>query len=202
MESSISLKRLIMKIKSNRALVVSLILLGLSILYCLMSFYFVSMDFSGEFLVTVILANIFGFIRNVLSTLQASAFFIWVTIAFLLIMMNKKHWVTILICSILIPIIFMVGTVYGLYALQIKFVDSVGYRSNLYHLNYIYNWQAENGYYNLLECDRLGLSCTRLFISPQRYSKADMNAQISINETASELSIIVEDKVLFRQRLE
>ena len=96
----------------------------------------------------------------------------------------------------------MFGTVYGLFALQIKFVDSIEYQRNVYHLNYIYNWEAEYGYYSLINCDTLGFSCKQIFKSSKDFPKIDKIAQLKTDNNKHELSVIVEDKTLYTQPLD
>jgi len=178
----------------------SVIVLGVSCFYLLTGLYSFSTHYAGAFIVISAYFCLFRLLVAIITNLQVTAFFIWVVFCSILIFSSRKYWWVNLICLILtIPILFF-GTLFG--SLPLKTVHSIIYNERAYHLNYIYDGDDEYGYYSLLQCDSLDISCQQLFNTQWDFPKIDRTAQISVDETEKEIVVTVEGKLIFQQSLE
>src|SRR4051812_10160735 len=118
--SSSSFNRFVGIIRIQWTFFVSLTLLILSIVYCLAGWFVISKGYSGSYLITTSFLGVFNFALSALSFLQLAAFFIWITFCFILIISSRKYWWAVLIFQFLTTVIFILGTLFGMFGNHFK----------------------------------------------------------------------------------
>jgi hypothetical protein len=181
-------------------IILSMLVLGASGFYFLAGLYSFSTHYTGAFIVTSTYFRLFDLTVAIISNLQVLVFFIWVVICSILVFSSRKYWWVNLICLILLIPFFLFGTLFG--SLPLKTSHSFIESDHAYHLNYIFDGDDGYGYYSLLRCDSLDISCEQIFKSSSDFRKIDKDAQIQVDVYTQELSIIVENKMLYSQPLE
>ncbi len=196
-----TLKRLSHYISTHRMLLMSAGVLGLSALFCFWGLFILDVGHSSSYLLTASYFRIYDFTYRVFSTLLYIGVVIWAGLWVFLLIATRTYWRIVFLCWVLTPPICFIGIIFGALVNQFKPVYSTAYHERSYHLVYIYDGSDQRGYYDLQQCDSIGLSCASIFSTYPTYPQIDTNAQVTIDEATTELAVIVEGNVIYTHNL-
>lgn len=182
--------------KLNWPVLITVFLLIFALFFASLSLHVIVSRREGSYLLTSIHASFIDFIIQAISTLQAAAFFLWITVCFFIVLWSGYK---IKIVGLLILITFIVAVAFIISVwFPFTLVETRIVSDKSYNIGHIYDGDDGVGYYTFLECDRIGLFCSRLYRSDHGYAGLETNAHIEVDESTKEVILVIEGEAVYR----
>lgn len=141
------------------------------------------------------------FVINRLYPFHGIAFMLWVFVC-IVVVWSANNRASAGVLTMTATVLLGVAVFIGGFMPYFDAADTYVMEGKSYHVNYVFDGLEGYGYYNLLECDTIGLFCRRLHKTDSRYNSPYPNAHIELDESIRVISLIIEDENVYELKIE